>query len=706
MNRALTSALLFLVLTLPLTLHAQTWTPFGPPGAPIDILIEDEETGAIYLYGYNHGILLQSPGESVWEPMSSPGTIAPGDLVQITQLFGWQGHLLAVRGNNAFFFSPNGGGVWDTIPVEAPGGIGPIVALRDTLYATASSTTYVAHLIYSVDGGVTWTPGDTLGRFATLASDGQTLMAYSMEGLVRWNGEGEWETLPIDAPPLNNVMIDGETVVAVDARTGVHYSLDGGATWETAPVGGGYGIPFGNDTVWIFYSLALHHDTLWSVRPDGIYTMPVGGTAWTLEAPIDRYHWSMKLVVIDEDLLLVQRSGLQRWDDATNRFVPFDDGLDGVSRLSIGQIVEVDDTLLVTTTLGLYTTGDEGATWQHRTEPYSTEITRLTLDGRFIYTIVGDSILRSEDLGRSWNAYKAGDGEDSVRPDAIHVRGGIIIAGGRRGIIRTTNGGADWERLPIPTLQRVTAIVGSGDTLFASYGNSSDPLIRSTDFGDTWETVTTLERGPVITTLAYENGVLYLGTANNGLERSFDGGESWSRTLHFDLDDQTPDTTFVAITDLDVYGDSLFVHVSYGMEIDSTVLYASPNRGSYWQRLTRPDGNSHTIYPLGARLLAGTYAASVQATQVALGVDDRHTISAEMSIGYDAIRGIVMWRCDMAATYRIDLYTLTGKHVMLLADGEAAGGSHLLPIDDLPAGAYLCVLHSGGESAAVVVTAR
>ena len=690
-------------LLLPLVLHAQTWAPFGPPGGDVDILVEDPVTGTLYLYGYTLGLHRLESGESVWEEIPTPVVIVPGLAEPISQIVAMNNRVVVVHGCCTFYRSGDGGSTWGTarqLPAPAIDGIGPIVAMRDTLYLTSYGALNL--LFRSADGGASWTPADTLDAYANVVSDGETLLANREEGLYRWSGEGNWDSLRADTNALKNVMIDGDTIVILDARTNIYRSFDAGATWGKAPAKGGYGIPTLEDSIWTPYFMTLHDGRLWSAQAAGVYTMPVGGTAWALWGAVDQFGITSELLVGDERIVLTNRVGVQQWSETAGRFVPFEEGLYGHE---IRQLLTIGDTLLATTPDWIYATGDEGATWERRPGPRSRPVERLTADGRFVYTFTGDTIYRTEDLGRSWNAYKAGDTQDSITPTALYVSGGAIIAGGR-GILRTRNGGADWERLPTPTLHAVIAIVGSGDTLFAQTGNVEEPLILSTDFGNTWAPVVTLEPGPVITAIAFDNGLLSIGTANHGLERSSDGGATWVRTQHFDLDQPLPDTSFVAVKGLDVYGDTLFVHVAHGVDAESDILYASANGGRYWQALTRPLGNSHTIHPLGARLLAGTAEASVQATQATLGVDDRHTISAEMSIGYDAIRGILTWRCGMASTYRIDLYTLTGEYLMLIADGEDAAGTHALPLDDLPSGAYLCVLQCDGESAAVVVTAR
>ena len=190
-------------------------------------------------------------------------------------------------------------------------------------------------------------------------------------------------------------------------------------------------------------------------------------------------------------------------------------------------------------------------------------------------TFGGTGIYRSDDGGATWkrrgleNSGNTGRiVVDPTNPDRIFVAaaGSLFNPGGERGIYRSTNGGASWQRVLAPE----TPFTGGADLamdptnpnrLFAAmwdhrrepdirtYGGVGSGLFRSEDGGDTWERLenvvtksppdaTGLVRDPSLGRIGVAiapsdpNRIYVITTATFGQDKGFyvstDGGDSFN----------------------------------------------------------------------------------------------------------------------------------------------------------------------------------
>jgi photosystem II stability/assembly factor-like uncharacterized protein len=106
------------------------------------------------------------------------------------------------------------------------------------------------------------------------------------------------------------------------------------------------------------------------------------------------------------------------------------------------------------------------------------------------------------------------------------------------GLFRSTNGGASWDKLPLPPAASVVREVAvspdfaADGTVFA--GTNGVGVFRSTDGGDTWnELMGGLPAGVKTRRIRFSpdhavDGTVFLATWSSGLLRSTDGGDTWS----------------------------------------------------------------------------------------------------------------------------------------------------------------------------------
>lgn len=177
-------------------------------------------------------------------------------------------------------------------------------------------------------------------------------------------------------------------------------------------------------------------------------------------------------------------------------------------------------------------------------------------------TYEGTGMYRSKDGGRTWTPIGLRDSGaisaitiDPADPRRIYVAaaGSLYNGGGDRGVYRSEDGGATWERILAGANEftGATEIVLDGDRMYAvlwdkrrrpdlrTYGGVGSGVFRSSDGGETWERL-----GGGLPARSADVGRIGLGVAGDrlyaivnkaggsfeGFYASTDGGDNWTRT--------------------------------------------------------------------------------------------------------------------------------------------------------------------------------
>ena len=161
----------------------------------------------------------------------------------------------------------------------------------------------------------------------------------------------------------------------------------------------------------------------------------------------------------------------------------------------------------------------------------------------------------------------------------------VVYAGTDEGIFRSINRGKAFERLdsPMNSMHVWNIAVSQSDPSVIFAGTSPSALFRSTDGGASWEQlpVDMAEecpnvRVPRVTALEVDPGnsnVVWAGVEVDGVRRSLDGGDSWTR-INGGLND--PDIHGMTVS----VGGSTTVFTSTPGEV-----FASTDTGESWQGL-------------------------------------------------------------------------------------------------------------------------
>jgi hypothetical protein len=273
---------------------------------------------------------------------------------------------------------------------------------------------------------------------------------------------------------------------------------------------------------------------------------------------------------------------------------------------------------------GVYRTTDAGASWSQLgfdTSAQAEDIVVSPSNPRVIYAGSGANCaggppggqFRSTDGGATWAALS--EAPHAIQVDAANEN--ALTAIRCDGVVRSADGGQTWTALPDPGVRQVgnltaqTLRVAPGDSsmiyaVYVSEGGTSRIRV-SADGGKTWGGDETAYPGVADLLIDAKRPQRAWATAQTGLLRTIDGGQSWSlSSTGLDAAHNTAGGGVYQLSALaaryDSAGDLAEVYVgSYGTEgFPGAGVFGSLDAGQVWSRI----GDA-----LGGRAIAGLFVS-------------------------------------------------------------------------------------------------
>jgi photosystem II stability/assembly factor-like uncharacterized protein len=177
---------------------------------------------------------------------------------------------------------------------------------------------------------------------------------------------------------------------------------------------------------------------------------------------------------------------------------------------------------------GVLKSTDGGRSWSYSLYGFGMRMESIAIHPHSPNVIVAGGpfgVMRSTDAGATWQSL----GTEAIDALTFGGDGTLFVAWVDRGLMKSTNNGGSWvsARSGIPTNAVVFELARDPNQSGVLYAAAGSTLFRTTNSGSTWS-ATTRPSGSFITALSIStNGVIFVGS--DGISRSVDGGQTWTR---------------------------------------------------------------------------------------------------------------------------------------------------------------------------------
>lgn len=193
---------------------------------------------------------------------------------------------------------------------------------------------------------------------------------------------------------------------------------------------------------------------------------------------------------------------------------------------------------------GVARSTDGGATWEavqlRAPAPLVTCLATapdFAADGCVLAGTFADGVFRSTDGGATWLAVSHGLFDHNIYALALSphfVEDGVAYAGTGSGIYVSDNGGCLWRDLSMPAGDETVLSLTLADSGALYAGCEAHGLLRSSDAGETWETLLETEGAVNAVELADDSRIIV--QVNDAVLQSPDAGASWKESIAGDVD--------------------------------------------------------------------------------------------------------------------------------------------------------------------------
>jgi hypothetical protein len=363
----------------------------------------------------------------------------------------------------------------------------------------------------------------------------------------------------------------------------------------------------------------------------------------------------------------------------------------------VGSILFASFTALTSDqTGGVYTSNDEGNTWQIINIGITNKsITSIAVIGSTLFISTdGDGILTSTDNGGSWVSVNSG--LKSLKVYKIMASGTNLYSGTDDGLYVSANNGLTWTNLTVSVSnQNITAFIATSSTIvFTNRGYPN--YYYSTDGGSTWsDAITGLPMG-TSNCYAQSGNEILTGTLN-GIYSSSDNGASW-KSLGVT-------GSIYSIADV---GGNLFS----GTDVLKGISYSADD-GKTWtvnnDGIDLLDLTINAIFFNGNDVLIGSTNSSIFKRSIyELGLTDVEDFNS-VPVNFNLYQNypnpfnpttVIKYSIPSNGKVTLKIYDVSGNEISTLVDAFQNSGEHIVNLnaDNLSSGVYYSLLQYGTQS--------
>jgi photosystem II stability/assembly factor-like uncharacterized protein len=540
-----------------------TWQQVGEAPFPIHKMVFPPDTPGLILAASDGGLLASTDAGAHWQAQSLGGLALTTLLLDSAQ----PQRLYAGTSSNGVLRSNDQGVTWtgatDGVPYGsvvalAGSSTNPDVVLAGVEQLTPQGGFLSGDILRTTDGGATWTvvspPNiNTPLDIAVCAADPSTVYAAARSGLLKSTDGGQ--TFPVTLLPGKDV-----DVVALDSTCntlyvtvfadGVYSSPDAGTTWSPAALTNGMMLTAPTYA----HPLAVSPHDAQSVLASsnaGLFVTTNGGQNWALANGVVAISPGVLSVSsLEPGRLWMGTYGTGLW----SRFPNMSWGKPKTDVAPYVFTVLADSShaqrVFAGTQPGLWESPDDGSTFSDLFAPGDVSAPENIL--AVAPDPTNPSIVYAG--GEALGVYKSTDGgahwatsNGTLTPWATSVGNflwvsavlvdpaaptHVIIGTNRRGLYKSVDSAGSWNPIvPVASaalVEDLLATSGAGAALYASVPGVG--ILKSTDGGDMWSTLTTGLTSLDVTKLAVDSttGNLFVVTEADGVFESRDQGATWA----------------------------------------------------------------------------------------------------------------------------------------------------------------------------------
>ncbi len=534
--------LALLALSLAAPASAARWEPLPLWGGEVQVA-SAPDSSVVYAATPAAGLYQSADGGATWQLMSHGPDGLQVDLLGVDPHDPRRLYAAAVAPADylGLFRSEDGGRSWQESDAGIPDLVFAVAFDPETpgrLYAGTTTGLY-----RSEDGGRTWTriafAGERAIRVAVSPDDPQVMLVALDRGVQRSSDGGAAFVEVLDGL-LEQIVFAPSTpgrVYGIDGTAVVRRSDDLGATWTSLPPAPSFP-----------RALAVTRTgALLAGLTKGVARSTDGGATW--QSPPGPPDTPRSFAVLDGGVLAGGFRGVWRSLTDGQGWRESSTGLRAHAILSLDVAADAASTLWLSTAGGLFTSRNEGASFQSR-PPLSGLFNYLFLltvhprqpqvayaYGCCVATAPYVSLLKTEDGGRSWKRLPYPGVLNHLTVITVDPSNpAVVYAGGTRdgslcSALRSTDGGATWSCIsPVRPSDLFSLVIDPQDPKVL-YGLFDGRLYRSANRGTAWKRVPAAGSGRLFGFLALDpnrRGRLYgFSEGTPGVFRSEDGGKTW-----------------------------------------------------------------------------------------------------------------------------------------------------------------------------------
>jgi photosystem II stability/assembly factor-like uncharacterized protein len=715
----ITSILIFTLFAAPNT-HAQWVQTNGPKGVSQCTFGVDD---SILLAGNSaiSPITSLKASDKIWKgsnfSLPSGQWVSAFATIGSKLLVGLSNDLTGSNGN-CIYCSTDRGVNWELSSTGLTDNITQCFGVNDSFVFAG---TYSSGIFRSSDSGMVWFPcnGNVL-NFANVVSFVAIpgyLFAGTASGSIFRSSDNGVHWLTVDSLPPMAVNYTPSAILSVDKDSilfvtiygqGVFYSTDKGSNWQADSNG---------LTSRLVTKIARCGSKLIAATNDaGIFSSSDDGVSWSSNNGNLPNIIIGDLVVIASSTIFVSTvNGIFVSYDTASSWSEIDSGLTQYFQTNV--LYKEGQNLLAGTYAGVYLTTDSGLTWVQRNRGLSdVGITALTAihprSGTILFAGTASGPFRSTDSGNSWSLVDSGfpnfpSSSPEVRSFAAIDT--ILYATSWYGdLVRSTDFGTTWQILSTPVTSLFLNLISNANVLFAGgIYNLTSSVFLSQDRGLDWQLLTIALGGYdySVNALAMDTddlGSLRLyvdayGDSFGGNGMSMDLGSTWE-PFNAGLDSLDKES----ISWFDINSRFLLCGCPHG-------FYFSSDKRDFWTKFNQGlhDSAVYTIASTNSNIFIGTdsgvWRRPVSEMMTASSVSEKLPPKTEAFVYPNPFSQSteITFTLQAAGYAEVFIVNMLGVEVARLFSGELGVGEHNFSWDAgkdaCTTGMYECLLRMNGQ---------